>query len=278
MTIREVEEKLGITRANVRFYEKEGLLFPKRNPINDYRDYSGEDVETLKRIIFLRKLEVPIKTIRQLMQGKADMREVLERQMAEFEHQEKKAEEARLICKKMLLQEKISFSGFVPPEPVGTETKKNLKDTLTELWFFWDKLVIWGFFALQIFYTIIVFPLLPAQIPVSWQGVMVTEYKGRGVFFFYLVISMLFMYGMRMILYMWVIGGLRCYLDELNAIVTVGAIGFGFSIQVYTVLYLKGLRISMDAFQLGCVCGYVLIIFLIVLFHRKYKKRNRTAR
>ena len=45
MTIREVEKELGITRANVRFYEKEGLIFPKRNPVNDYRDYSAEDVE-----------------------------------------------------------------------------------------------------------------------------------------------------------------------------------------------------------------------------------------
>ena len=26
MTIREVEEQLGVTRANVRFYEKEGLI------------------------------------------------------------------------------------------------------------------------------------------------------------------------------------------------------------------------------------------------------------
>ena len=30
MTIKEVEKKLNITRANIRFYEKEGLLQPKR--------------------------------------------------------------------------------------------------------------------------------------------------------------------------------------------------------------------------------------------------------
>ena len=29
MTIKEVEKKLNITRANIRFYEKEGLLEPK---------------------------------------------------------------------------------------------------------------------------------------------------------------------------------------------------------------------------------------------------------
>ena len=70
MTIKEVENELGITRANVRFYEKEGLIFPKRNPLNDYRDYSKEDVETLRRILFLRSLEVPLESIRLLEQGK----------------------------------------------------------------------------------------------------------------------------------------------------------------------------------------------------------------
>ena len=40
MTIKEVEEELNVTRANVRFYEKEGLLTARRNPINGYRDYS----------------------------------------------------------------------------------------------------------------------------------------------------------------------------------------------------------------------------------------------
>ena len=39
MTIREVEQQLGMTRANIRFYEKEGLLSPRRES-NGYRDSS----------------------------------------------------------------------------------------------------------------------------------------------------------------------------------------------------------------------------------------------
>lgn len=278
MTIREVEGTLGITRANVRYYEKEGLLFPKRNPLNDYRDYSNEDVETLRRIIFLRNLEVPIDIIRQLMQGKVEMRAVLEKQLCEFERQQKKTGEAQAVCKKLLMEEELCFSDFSIPESAVSEGRRNLRDTLNELWFFWDKLVIWGFLAFQIFYTIIVFPLLPAEIPVSWQGNIVTDYMGRGFFFFYLIVSMLCMYGIRMCLYLWVVGGMRCYMDELNAAGTVGGIGFGFSMQVYTVLYLQGVRISMDAFQIGCAVGYFIVIFLIVLFYRKHKKREAFAR
>lgn len=80
MTIREVEEVLNVTRANVRFYEKEGLIAPKRNPLNDYRDYSKEDVEALRRILYLRSLDVPIEKIRKLMRGEEKLCEVLKEQ------------------------------------------------------------------------------------------------------------------------------------------------------------------------------------------------------
>ena len=48
MKINEAEKLAGITRKNIRFYEKEGLLNPGRSLENGYRDYQPEDVETLK--------------------------------------------------------------------------------------------------------------------------------------------------------------------------------------------------------------------------------------
>ena len=102
MTIREVEEQLGITRANVRFYEKEGLLFPKRNPLNDYRDYSKEDVEILQKIMFLRNLGVPLEQIRLLDQGKAELSEVLLERLDALEQEREKTEESCRICRELL--------------------------------------------------------------------------------------------------------------------------------------------------------------------------------
>ena len=40
MKIKDVEKRTGITSYNIRFYEKENLLIPKRNPVNGYRGYS----------------------------------------------------------------------------------------------------------------------------------------------------------------------------------------------------------------------------------------------
>ena len=34
MKIKDVEKRTGITSYNIRFYEKENLLIPKRNPVN----------------------------------------------------------------------------------------------------------------------------------------------------------------------------------------------------------------------------------------------------
>ena len=42
MKINEVEALAGITKKNIRFYEEQGLLNPRRNPENGYRDYGDE--------------------------------------------------------------------------------------------------------------------------------------------------------------------------------------------------------------------------------------------
>ena len=63
MKINEVERLVGITKRNIRFYEKEGLLAPGRNADNGYRDYGEADVEALKKIKLLRKLSVPMEEI-----------------------------------------------------------------------------------------------------------------------------------------------------------------------------------------------------------------------
>ena len=58
MKINEVEAAVGVTKKNIRFYEEEGLISPSREPGNGYRSYSQADVERLRRIKLLRKLDV----------------------------------------------------------------------------------------------------------------------------------------------------------------------------------------------------------------------------
>lgn len=64
MQIKDVEKLTGMPRANIRYYEKQGLLNrTERNEYN-YREYTQEDVRQLQRIRILRLLEVPMEEIK----------------------------------------------------------------------------------------------------------------------------------------------------------------------------------------------------------------------
>lgn len=80
MTIKDVEERTGLSRSSIRFYEKEKLIEPSRNERNGYRDYSENDVENIKKIAYLRTLGISIEDIRSIISEKATLQEMLERQ------------------------------------------------------------------------------------------------------------------------------------------------------------------------------------------------------
>ena len=84
MTIKELEERTGLLRANIRFYEEEGLLSPVRLA-NGYRDYSEEDVLTLEKIKLLRQLQLDINTIRLVQGGTLTLEQAMFSQLNKLE-------------------------------------------------------------------------------------------------------------------------------------------------------------------------------------------------
>ena len=100
MTIREIEEKTGMTRANVRYYEREGLLSPLRGE-NNYRDYSENDLAALKKIRLLRQLRVPVAEIVRLKEGEVSLEVVLASQSASLEREAREMDEAARLCREL---------------------------------------------------------------------------------------------------------------------------------------------------------------------------------
>ena len=98
MKIYQVEELVGITKKNIRFYEDEGLLTPERNPENGYREYTQKDVRCLQKIKLLRKLSVPIEEIRRLEKGECDFSGVMSAQIEKFEKEAEQAEIMKNFC------------------------------------------------------------------------------------------------------------------------------------------------------------------------------------
>ena len=98
MKINEVEALVGITRKNIRFYEAEGLLSPRRNSQNGYRDYGEAEVEALRRIKLLRKLGVPLEEIRRMQQGAHTMGDGIRRHLITLERERQNLEAAIRLC------------------------------------------------------------------------------------------------------------------------------------------------------------------------------------
>jgi DNA-binding transcriptional MerR regulator len=60
MRIGELARQVGVSTDTVRFYERSGWLPRAARRDNTYRDYGDEDVEHLRLLIELRRLEVPL--------------------------------------------------------------------------------------------------------------------------------------------------------------------------------------------------------------------------
>lgn len=72
-----------MTRANIRFYEQEGLLSPARSA-NGYRDYSPEDAAAPEKIKLLRRLHLDLNTLRRLQAGELTLAEAPEKQLGQL--------------------------------------------------------------------------------------------------------------------------------------------------------------------------------------------------
>lgn len=101
MKINQVEELVGITKKNIRFYEEQGLLNPDRNPENGYREYSLDDVKCLLKIKLLRKIDVPIEEIRKLERGNVSFEECMQTQRDRLESEKSNVELMIGLCSKL---------------------------------------------------------------------------------------------------------------------------------------------------------------------------------
>ena len=100
MKINELEDLLGVSKATIRYYEDQGLVTPPRTD-NGYREYSDEEVQLFQKIIVLRKLGLGIPEIRDLIDGKAELHDVLEYNMERLRTRQDEIASAMDLCGKI---------------------------------------------------------------------------------------------------------------------------------------------------------------------------------
>ena len=208
MTIKDVEERTGLSRSNIRFYEKEKLIEPSRNESNGYRDYSENDVENIKKIAYLRTLGISIEDIRSIISEKVTLQEMLEKQKEVLKNQITDLNKAKLMCEKMLDEESISYEKLQVEQYV-TELQDYWKDNQTV--FKLDSvsfLYIWGSMLTWITITVLCliigtlsYSKLPTEIPVQWSKGVATSLVNKNWIFICPVVCVIIRYLLKPFIY-----------------------------------------------------------------------------
>lgn len=105
----EVQNKTGLSRKAIEYYEEKGIIDPVRLE-NGYRDYSEKDVEILERVALFTKLGLSLKEIREIIFDGESLSSVLRTRQYELSVEEKKKEILEMIVKgadKSKIDEKV---------------------------------------------------------------------------------------------------------------------------------------------------------------------------
>lgn len=108
----EIQNKTGLTRKAIEYYEEKGLINPQKTE-NGYRDYSENDLEVLIKVSLFRKLGISVTEIEDyLSTGISSLSSVLRRKQHQLEVEEKRKEVLELVVKgesQELINEKIKL-------------------------------------------------------------------------------------------------------------------------------------------------------------------------
>ena len=110
MNTKEIEQLTGLNRANIRFYETEGLINPSRGK-NGYRYYSSEDLETLKKIKLFRSMHFSITDIKQLINHEISLYDSLDNQMKILLEEKDNIDKSYELCQQ-IKKDSINFKSL----------------------------------------------------------------------------------------------------------------------------------------------------------------------
>lgn len=254
MTIKEVEEKTGLARSNIRFYEKESLICPARNGNNSYREYSWKDVEEIEKIAFLRTLGVSIEEIRLLQKEQADLGGVIQKRREALRGQLTDLENAGRLCGIILADigtdpdmnyESLDVKRYIAEtQRYWKENERVFRLDCAGFLFLWGSGTVWVILAtLCLAVAVLSYGKLPLEIPIQWSGGEGSSYVDKQFIFAYpaacFVLRLLSPYiqaglGIR--------SGENSGVNQALAFYIANSLCFlAFSVEVFTILFIYGI-------------------------------------
>lgn len=106
MKTSEVEERLGISRQTLIYYESEGLIHPQREK-NNYRNYDEQDIKKLKTILELRNMGISLENIKHIFHGDRSIKDILDQQQLNLQKDQAKIEQLTQSISLYLQKQKV---------------------------------------------------------------------------------------------------------------------------------------------------------------------------
>ena len=256
MTIKEVEELTGLSRSNVRFYEKERLIVPSRNEKNGYRDYSESDVENIKKIAYLRTLGISVEDIRNVIEEKESLHKVIQKQKEMLKKQLSDLDRAKILCEKMLCSKEMNYKEFQVEEYVNQlqeywdDNKTVFRLDSVSFLYIWGSFITWIIIAaLCLLVGLWSYGKLPPEIPVQWNQGVASSLVDKNFIFAYPVACVILRYLIRPVMY--------AKLQIENA--------FGEILTEYLTNYLSFVALSVEIFSILFLYGAVKNIVVVLV-------------
>lgn len=96
----EIQNKTGLTRKAIEYYEEKGLIKPLKLE-NGYRDYSEEDMKILSKISLFRKVGLSVSEIKEYLSSNGNsLSSILRRKQHQLDIEQKRKEIIKPIVKK----------------------------------------------------------------------------------------------------------------------------------------------------------------------------------
>lgn len=252
MTIKDIELASGMMRANIRYYEHEGLIAPSRLA-NGYRNYSAEDLATLKRVKLLRSLKISIEEIKALQDGATDLSDILTLKINELEELKNDAAGAQELCR-ALQEDRVTYETLdaekylaALPQPKSGAVCLNMEqEPVTGVFHPWRR-----YFARMLDFSI--YSAIWLAVLALGFHVNVPAMAGRMSFFNTLVAGLLMLFLEPLLLQLfgttpgkWIFGlhlededGCRpAYSDGFDRTLTAIGLGLGYFIPIYNLVRL----------------------------------------
>ncbi|MDD3794776.1 MAG: MerR family transcriptional regulator [Lachnospiraceae bacterium] len=256
MTIKEIEERTGLKRSNIRFYEKEKLIEPSRNANNGYREYSEEDLDHIKKIAYLRTLGISIEDIRRIISDEVSLMEIIEKQTVIIKEQIEGLNKARAMCDILLENGDVSYKELNVEKYVTNlhiywnDNKTVFKLDTVSFLYLWGSLLTWIIItSICLLAGILSYAKLPPDIPVQWSHGAAISFVNKNFIFIYPMACIIIRYLLRPVIYVRLLLNNPC----------------GELITEYLSNYLCFIALSVELFSVLFVFGIVKSVVTVLL-------------